>query len=254
MFKMAICDQSTGPPLGEKRLRNGGRYRLRAPRAEDKNSVAQCFEQLSPESRRTRFFAVKKALTDAELEFLTITDGNDHIAVAAMALNDDGSEGPMLGMARCLRLPAPSEAAELAIAVVDDAQGVGLGQALVEQLMRAAAPKGIARFEVEVLAENAGMRALAKRFGGVAEYRGDGMLRYQVPVKAGIAEAPAWSWLETGLGFGAMRQDWLDSTDQVFRLSQELTEELWQGLWDLWHPARRTARAERPLESVEPAA
>jgi RimJ/RimL family protein N-acetyltransferase len=226
-------------------LRNGKRYRLRPPRAEDRPRVAECFENLSADSRRLRFFAVKKTLLDSEIDFLTLTDGHDHIAVAALDTDEGGVEGRMVGMARCMRLPAPPDSAELAVAVADDVQGSGLGRVLIEQLMFAADAQGIARFELEVLAENAGMRALAKHFGGTAAHQSDGMLHYRIPVQRRPVDATAadvtpppdsWPWLAPEVVLGAMQEDWLESSDQAFRLGQGLVEELWQSLWDSWHP------------------
>ncbi len=152
---MFTMNQRTSAGDVLKTMRNGKRYRLSPPRAEDRPRVAECFEQLSADSRRLRFFAVKKTLLDTELDFLTLTDGRDHIAVAALDTDAGGVEGRMVGMARCLRLPAPPGSAELAVAVSDDAQGSGLGRALIEQLMQAAEAQGIVHFELEVLAETA---------------------------------------------------------------------------------------------------
>lgn len=233
-----------------KTLRNGDRYRLRPPRADDKPRVADCFEHLSAESRRLRFLGVKKALSDSELEFFTITDGDDHIAVAALAMDDNGADGRMVGIARCLRLSAPPNSAELAVAVADEVQGVGLGKVLIEELMRAAEAQGIESFELEVLADNHGMRALAVRFGGIASRQDDGMLHYNIPVQAaalaegadGALPAHGWAWLEPDAVFGAMRQEWLDNSDQAFRFGRGLAEDLWQAIWDSWHPAPSTSK------------
>jgi RimJ/RimL family protein N-acetyltransferase len=227
-------------------LRNGNRYRLRPPHADDKPRVAECFEQLSAESRRLRFLGVKKALSESELEFLTITDGDDHIAVAALAVDDAGADGRMVGIARCLRLSMPPDSAELAIAVADAVQGVGLGQVLIEELMRAAEAQGIESFELEVLAENRGMRALAARFGGTGSRQDDGLLHYRIPVQvaAPVGDATAappahgWAWLEPDAVLGALPREWLDNSDQAYRFGHGLAEELWQAIWDSWHPAQ----------------
>ena len=256
---MVTLDQRTPTNDVLRTLRNGKRYRLRAPRADDRPRVAECFEHLSPDSRRLRFFAVKKTLLDSEIDFLTLTDGHDHIAVAALDTDASGVEGRMVGMARCLRLPAPPDSAELAVAVADDVQGIGLGGTLIEQLMLAADAQGIARFELEVLAENSGMRALAERFGGISERQDDGgMLHYRLPVQrvpvqdggADALEPDVWAWLEPNEVLGAMQQDWLDTSDQAFRLGQGFVEELWQSVWDSWHPAPSGQARQRTTEPV----
>lgn len=256
---MTTIDRHTASQDALKTLRNGKRYRLRSPRADDKQRVAECFERLSSESRRLRFFAVKKALSESELEFLTLTDGHDHIAVAAIAIDDGGVEGRMVGMARCLRLPTAPDSAELAVAVNDEVQGIGLGHLLIEALIRVAEAEGVKRFELEVLAENSGMRALTERFGGIAERQDDGILHYRVPVPPVPVVAPveprtavdapvsdAWSWLGPDAVFGAMQHEWLESTDQAFRFGQGFAEEVWQSIWDSWHPAS-SGRTSEPV-------
>ena len=254
---MVTLDRRTPTNDVLRTLRNGKRYRLRAPRADDRPRVAECFGHLSADSRRLRFFAVKKTLLDSEIDFLTLTDGNDHIAVAALDTDASGVEGRMVGMARCLRLPASPDSAELAVAVSDDVQGIGLGGTLIEQLIQAAGAQGIARLELEVLAENSGMRALAERFGGIAERQDDGMLHYRLPVQgvpvqedggADALEPDAWAWLESNEVLGAMQQGWLNTSDEAFRLGQGFVEELWQSVWDSWHPAPSGQTCQRTSE------
>ena len=134
----------------------------------------------------------------------------------------------------------------------------GLAGTLIEQLMLAADAQGIARFELEVLAENSGMRALAERFGGISERQDDGgMLHYRLPVQgvpaqdgggADALEPDAWAWLEPHEVLGAMHQDWLDTSHQAFRLGQDFVEELWQSVWDSWHPAPSGQTRQRTSE------
>ena len=61
-----------------------------------------------------------------------------------------------------------------------------------------------------------------------------------IPDQAGATEGArvpdAWAWLEPDAVFGAMRQDWLDTSDQAFRLRQGLVDELWQSIWATWYP------------------
>jgi hypothetical protein len=140
----------------------------------------------------------------------------------------------------------------------DDRPRIGLGGTLIEQLMLAADAQGIARFELEVLAENSGMRALAERFGGISERQDDGgMLHYRLPVQgvpvqdgggADVLEPDVWAWLEPNEVLGAIQQSWLDSSDQAFRLGQGFVEELWQSVWDSWRPAPSDHTRQRTSE------
>ncbi|TVQ85466.1 MAG: GNAT family N-acetyltransferase [Chromatiaceae bacterium] len=242
-----------------KTLANGQRYLLRPPRPEDKARVADCFARLSEESRRRRFFAAKKTITERELDFFTLADGDDHIAVAALALDPAGQEVGILGMARCLRHRTDREAAELALAVADEAQHNGLGRAMVEQLLGPARGRGIRRLELETLMENRPMQALAQRYGGVGHRTEDGLLHYviQLPpapaaevVSALIPElVPAWAptasgvaiwpWSNAGWLLDAMHQDWIDVAETALLLSRDLNDRLWEALWESWLPGPR---------------
>jgi RimJ/RimL family protein N-acetyltransferase len=249
-------------------LRDGTLSRLRAPDAADRGQVLACFERLSQRSRRLRFFAAKQTLTDRELDFLTLTDGRDHIAVAALALDADGGEQRMLGMARCLRLAPGGDSAELAIAIADDAQGLGLGSALIEQLTETAAAQGIRRLELEVLADNHGMRGIAERLGAAADWLGDGSIRYTLTLEpsprtapaapaadaeqadaAPAAAAPATAVLDLETVMSWMQRDWIDGTDRALDFSRWLADSVWQMAWASWSTAagprdRTESRAE----------
>jgi RimJ/RimL family protein N-acetyltransferase len=160
------------------RLKDGSRCHIRSIGRDDPEVVAACFAGLSDASRRLRFFAAKRVLTEADLRYLTGADGREHLALAAFRRDEAGGEGEVLGTARCVRTAPGSETAELAMAVVDRAQGNGVGTALLDHLIESAREQGIRRFRCEVLADNEGMRALAKRLGGRAVWLDDGTLEY----------------------------------------------------------------------------
>jgi len=108
------------------KLRDGSVCRIRPIEKGDRQLLQTGFQRLSPDSRRMRFFSVKKALTEADLDFLTNPDGRDHIALGAVRLDARGNEVEGLGVVRCIRLAPGSDIAELAIAVVDELQGEGI--------------------------------------------------------------------------------------------------------------------------------
>lgn len=164
------------------RLQDGSICRIRSIGPDDRHLLQDGFERLSPNSRRLRFFGAKKSLTETELEFLTSPDGHDHIALGAVRLDASGNEVEGLATARCIRHAPDSDTAELAIAVIDDLQGNGLGGRLLKRLVKAARQQGIRRFNFEVLAENEAMRALAVRLGSDARWLDDGVLEYDYPL------------------------------------------------------------------------
>lgn len=130
-------------------LGDGSAIVLREVLPDDKEAIAAGFEQLSPESRYRRFFTAMNRLSSADLRYLTEVDHHDHEAVLAF----DPRGGPV-GVARYVRSENPAEA-EVAVAVVDGWQGLGVGTALLERLIERARENGIERFVASVLQENA---------------------------------------------------------------------------------------------------
>ncbi len=140
-------------------LSDGSQVRVRAVRPDDKALLLEGFEELSAESRYLRFLGAKPKLSDEELRYLTELDGNQHFALGAVRLRDDGSEEP-LGIARFVVSKDNSEVAEAAIAVIDAMHGKGVGKLLLHRLANVAAHHGVMRFRCTVLADNAAMRGL----------------------------------------------------------------------------------------------
>jgi len=138
-------------------LKDGTEVVFRLIRPDDKGMLARGLQRMSPESRFRRFFSHRDHLSDAELAYLTELDHERHLAIGVGY--EDDREG--LGVARFIRLEDPT-IAEAAIAVVDDAQGKGLGRMLFERLVRAAAERGVRVFRFEVLAENDAMLGLIR--------------------------------------------------------------------------------------------
>lgn len=177
-------------------LSSGLRIRLRLIRPEDKRRMQSGLANMSPESRYLRFFTDKPRLTTAELAYLTELDQESHFAIGAVELLDDSTEGEGLGVARFIRLPEDARLAEPAVAVVDRAQGQGLGSLLMARIAQAARERNIQAFRSEFLASNDGARELFKSMSDVVRFTADGSvavaeypLSRQLPVPS-EADAP----------------------------------------------------------------
>ncbi len=138
-------------------LRDGSQVTLRLIRPDDKDLLRRGFERLSPASRYRRFLAAKTRLSDAELAYLTEVDGHDHFAIGA-ACEDAAGHEEGVGIARFIRSRSDPRVAEVAVAVVDDWQGKGLGTLLLLRLVAAARERGVERFSGQVLASNEALR------------------------------------------------------------------------------------------------
>jgi GNAT superfamily N-acetyltransferase len=144
---------------------------------EDKQALAEGFERLSDESRYRRFLAPHGRLSDAELRFFTEVDHHDHEALVAI----DPATGQGVGIARYVRCKTDPTSAELAVAVVDDWQRMGVGTRLATALSERAKHEGISVFTGLVLADNQLMLNLARDLGEVRiERQGHGTVEVSV--------------------------------------------------------------------------
>lgn len=121
--------------------------------------LAEAFGRLSDQTRYFRFMAPVPTLSDAALTYLTALDMVDHFAWGVLV------EGEPAAVGRYARIADNPSAAEIAITVVDDLQGRGLGQLLIQALAVVAASAGVSTFEFEVLAENRPMLGILRMLG-----------------------------------------------------------------------------------------
>jgi GNAT superfamily N-acetyltransferase len=85
-----------------------------------------------------------------------------------------------VGIARYMRDAADPQVAEIAVTVVDDWQGRGLGAELLYRLSDRARQADIHRLTALAAAENVAVAGLARKLGACLGYPGRGMVEYQV--------------------------------------------------------------------------
>jgi GNAT superfamily N-acetyltransferase len=160
-------------------LRDGSRVLVRQILPSDKRALQAAFEQLSEHSRRMRFHAYKRRLSDSELAYFTEVDHVDHAALIAV----DAAHGELLGVARYIRLRPHRESAEAAVAVVDHWQRRGVGTVLLSRVAELAREHGISRFEALVLNENRPVTQMCKKVGGLelSSWRGVAEFAVELP-------------------------------------------------------------------------
>lgn len=141
-------DATRSHPPSTHVLSDGTAVTLREVEPGDKDALASGFRRMSPTSRYRRFFAPKDKLTDSDLRYLTEVDHRDHEAVVAIGPNDEP-----VGVARYVGVG--DERAEVAVAVVDDWQGLGAGTALLGRLTERARENGIRQFVALIMQDNA---------------------------------------------------------------------------------------------------
>jgi RimJ/RimL family protein N-acetyltransferase len=136
-----------------------------------------------------RFLARKDQLSAAELRYLTDVDHHDHEALGAV----DQADGRGVGVARYVRDAEDPHAAEIAVTVVDDWQGRGLGTELLARLSDRARQAGIRRFTATVAYGNTAMTGLLQNMGAELAGHGPGTVDYVVALdRAGEYSLDWW--------------------------------------------------------------
>lgn len=90
-----------------------------------------------------------------------------------------------MGIARYVRDRENPAAAEIAVTIVDDWQGRGLGGELLARLADRARQEGIRRFTAVVAAGNAAAAGLLRNSGASLIHRGPGIVEYEMEL-AGV--------------------------------------------------------------------
>ena len=179
-------DGGQGPEVPElpvpttHRLADGTLVRIRPVGRDDRDRLRNGYARLSAESRYRRFLAAPATLSESTLDYLTGTDGWNHLALGAelAALGADTSYG--LGIARFVRLEDDPAKAEAAVAVIDEVQRRGLGRLLLRELICAARQRGVTTFVCHVLPSNEPVKTMLHELDAQAMPNlKDGLLVYE---------------------------------------------------------------------------
>lgn len=156
-------------------LRDGSTVHIRPVRPDDRGALAGFLEALSEQSRTFRFFSPVRDLAWAARSF---TDVDYHDRHGLLALRGDPEQ--IVGHGLYSRLDA--DRAEVAFAVADELQGMGLGTILLGHLAEEAHRAGISLFYAEVMPENQRMLAVFRDSGFPVRSRaGNGVIEVELP-------------------------------------------------------------------------
>jgi len=133
---------------------------IRPLETSDHRALRYAFEHLGERSRYQRYLAVMPRLSERQLGYLMTVDHWHHEALIAWA----SSPRRPVGVARYVRA-GEFDVAEVAVEVIDGWQRLGIGTALVAELVRVARAAGVRRFAATMLAGNTAALQLAESVG-----------------------------------------------------------------------------------------
>lgn len=140
------------------RSREGLGLMVRPVFPEDGALIEEGFDHLSERSRYQRFLAPITSLSRSQLSYLSEVDHHRHVALGVL------HAGEPIGLVRMVGLPDSGTEADIAITLVDDYQGQGIGAELLRVMAVVARHRGFTRLHFDVLAENTAMLKLLGRF------------------------------------------------------------------------------------------
>jgi GNAT superfamily N-acetyltransferase len=162
------------PPSSARSSTPYRRLRIAELRSGDTATVLAIFQGMSAHSRFQRFHTGQPVLSHRMLRRLVDVDPERHVAHVALVGNRP------VGLVRWIRLQDRARTAELALEVVDDAHGHGIGRALVGVAARSAHQAGVQDFMAYVAPGNRAVLEWARGRGAVADLADDAVLRRPV--------------------------------------------------------------------------
>lgn len=144
-------------PKHEMPIKDGSIVTLSPILKTDREFFERGIEELSLESRFSRFGQGVGSLTEQELDYLTDVDQRHHVAWGA-AIEEEAA-----GVGRYI-VQADGSSAEMAITVLDAMQRKGVGSVLFQALVAVARADGLHELCFEAQADNEAVLALVREF------------------------------------------------------------------------------------------
>lgn len=142
-------------PKYERLLPDGETMTLSPVLKSDRDFFEKGLEELSLESRFSRFGQGVGSLSKQELDYLTDVDQRSHVAWGAMVGDEAAGAGRYI-------VQDDGPAAEIAVTVLDPMQRRGVGRAIFEALTAVARADGLHEFCFEAQADNEAVMSLVR--------------------------------------------------------------------------------------------
>ncbi|MGE0042209.1 MAG: N-acetyltransferase family protein [Vicinamibacterales bacterium] len=148
-------------------LRNGTPVAIRPIRPDDEPAMVAFHRRLSDRSVYYRYFNLARLdqrIRHERLSRICTIDPAREMALVAERPAEGDAPAMIVGVGRLTRTDRPG-GAEVALLVEDACQGQGLGTELMRRLIAVAREQGLTRLDGDIIAENEGMVAVARRTG-----------------------------------------------------------------------------------------
>jgi len=164
-------------------LRNGAALQIRALLPGDRDEMLAAVGRFSKQTLYRRFFAPKRSFSEREIEFFLNVDFTSHVALVAVL--SEGGRQVIVGGARYV-VSQPS-CAEVAFAIDDPHQKLGIATHLIRHLVEIARANGLEEFIAEVLPDNAPMLKVFERCGlAMTTRRERGVVHVRLALSPGV--------------------------------------------------------------------
>ena len=159
-------------------LKTGERVSIRPIRPEDEALLVRFHEGLSDQTVYFRYFHMMKLthrISAARLRKVCRPDPATEMALVAIGTNPADLTPELMGVARLHKVPGTTHG-EFSIVVADRFQGLGLGGAMMQRLIRVARAEGLTRLAADILSANSNMTKMCRRIGIAVVPTGDPQL------------------------------------------------------------------------------
>lgn len=163
------CAPSVAPasPCASSVRKDGAEITIRAICQADEPLLIKFHRGLSERSVYMRYFAslsLAARTAHARLARICFTESERETVLVAISDDRQSKEQQIVAVGRLNRLSDPTRA-EVALLVLDDFQGMGLGTALLRLLVDAARHQKIAQIEAEMLRDNIAIQRVLRKLG-----------------------------------------------------------------------------------------
>jgi acetyltransferase len=148
-------------------MKNGAQVEFRPIRPDDEQRMIKFHKGLSERSVYMRYFeslSFAVRTTHMRLAQICFADPERQTVFVALSRSAPSGEQKILAVGRLSKLSDPGKA-EVALLVLDEFQGLGLGSGLLQQLIQAARDRKIIQIEAKMLRDNTTIQRVLKKFG-----------------------------------------------------------------------------------------